>query len=109
MKLSLSHINFKTVAAWIFLPTVLVVAYYVIIATQKNLFEFTLENQTMKNKFVDEIVIPNTGSQIEFGDKIITKSILAYLKMIRFLTKEGIAYKVRRITEGEYKTLTATI
>ncbi len=105
MKLKIGHINLKTVVAFICLPTVLVVAYYAVLATQINVFELTFDNATIKNRFIDDFYLPNRH-KIEYNDtQIITKSIIAYFKVVHFLTKEGIPYKVKQITEGAYKKI----
>ena len=105
MKLKIGHINLKTVVAFVCLPTVLVVAYYAIIATQINMFTLTFDNPTIKNRFIDDFYIPNRHS-IEYNDtKIVTKSLIAYFKVVHFLTKQGIPYTVKRITEGAYKNI----
>lgn len=108
MKLKIGNINIKTVAAWIFLPTFLVIAYYAAMATQINQFTLTLEdNQTLKNQFIDDFYLPNRHIKtIEVdGETVITKSMISYFKLVHFLTKTGITYDVKRITEGEYQKI----
>jgi hypothetical protein len=105
--------NIANLAAWIFLPTVLVIAFYAVKATQINHFQLIIntdgQNQTVKNKFIDEFYLPNRHDKdIEFFEtSFVTKSIITYFKSLHFLKKAGIEYTVKRLSNKEYKSIAA--